>query len=660
MEIGKKSGSFAANRSSNDNNTGKKKSLIDNLSILNEFENIFIIDLFYICAEKCDRSDLDMIKYFDVAKEYSIYDDKTTYIFFHSNKQLELIENTKSLNEKFNHNIFLEDKIVNIGFISGFCVAKSIPVYLFSDGMSHLGSWLRTQDAVYKNKIKVSELDYLRITLDYLLKDKKRKYEQANKSKLAKILSDSMQIKSQQTTTNDSEANKTSNVTAQTYLKSLTSNKKDLNSMKNTNLSKNIKNNNTHMHNKNSNFINNNQYANNTTSTNQAQNFTIGNNKEQVNFTSKKRTLASANPQNNINNNTNNLSNKPNIKDNQIPASNAKPRQAEIEDYLQSYKFSNFLTKIKNYIQANPPKNFEVLKNIIYHFTEQNFISINSYLKDNLESSGGSNQAESLKPEELSFFILKELLKREIILNKNFYELINNSKIVNNLEEISNLLNFHINLNSASNSSEKSLEAETEGDNPAANNNSNSQGENQRNLIYVTSNCENKKKFIIEEQTKEEYKNLILNCETICNFVKNVICKILNSLNISSLEKLPTNPFKYRNYIFSFLNNQELFKISKKILNSDYNHLLNVLTEGIISELMNNNLIVFINDKKIHYNLPEIEKEKFRLNKFKNNIQTTNTVTNSAICNDALTISTTADNNQEASCSRNASEIPAV
>jgi len=197
-----------------------------------------------------------------------------------------------------------------------------------------------------------------------------------------------------------------------------------------------------------------------------------------------------------------------------------------------------------------------------------------------------------------------------LILSKKLTDLVN-SNIVCNLDDISNLLNFHININNNYNSLEEENEKISD------------------NLIYVNSvnkdfnnpqiSKNEKNKFSIGDNSEEEYTNLIKSCQSICLFVKNVICKILNSINLSCLEKLPTNSFKYKNYIFSFVNNQELFKLSKKILNIDYNRIVNVLTDGIIIEFMKNNLILFKNDKKIHYNLPEIEKEKYRLIKFKNN-----------------------------------------
>jgi len=549
----------------------KKGILLDNLSNINKIENLFIIDLYNICSEQKEKTDLDMIKYFEIVKEYSIYDENFLYLFFHSSKQSELIENTKSINEIFQNNIFLEEKVTIISFITGFFIAKNIPVFLFTDGINQIGNWIKIKDPTYEKNLKVSELDYFRITLDYMLKDKKRKFEQdiikANKNKLSKILEES----SMQTSNNE---NKIKEVEVKLTLKNIldqkinnnlnTKDKNDFTKKKRTNLN-NIASNNA-MNNKSSTFYN----------TNKNHNHYYGNNSKE-----------------------------------NIYLANEKTRKEIIEEYLSSYKFLNFLNKIKKYIYTNPPKNFEILKNILQHFSEQNIISINNYLKE----SCSNNTLESIKVEELSFFILKELLKKEFLLNKKFCDLVN-SNIVNNLDEISTILNFHINLNfnmnniNNPNSKEEEILKESNGNNP--------------NLIYVKSNDNEKTKFSIGNNSEEEYKNLIINCQSICFFVKNVICKVLNSINLSCLDKLPTNPSKYKNYIFSFVNNQELFKISKKILNIDYNNIVNIITDGIILEFIKNNLIVFLSDKKIHYNLPEIEKEKFRLMNFKQKEETKN------------------------------------
>jgi hypothetical protein len=45
----------------------------------------------------------------------------------------------------------------------------------------------------------------------------------------------------------------------------------------------------------------------------------------------------------------------------------------------------------------------------------------------------------------------------------------------------------------------------------------------------------------------------------------------------------------------------------------DYDKIVNILTEGVILELVRNNLICFLSSTKMTYNLEQIEKEKFRL-----------------------------------------------
>ena len=551
----KQSNNLMINNPSHSNPTLERKGiLLDNLSILHKIENIFIIDFYHINSEKNDKTDLDIIKFYEIIKENSVYDENMLYLFLHSNKQLELIENIKAINNISAKNIFIEDKIANVSLITGFCLAKNISILLFTDGINQLGSWTRIKDPAYEKIIKISELDYFRITLDSMLKNKKRKYEQdiikANKTKLSKIL---------EVSNNNKEAE------VKPTLKNILSQQPP-----NANLK-----------------------INNST-------------KEKYDFINKKRVNSniSNSNQNTNNSNINKNSNNTTKNNNDIAyKTNEKTRKNEIEEYLCSYKFINFLNKIRKYIQTNPPKNFEVLKNIIYHFTEQNIISINNNLKEINTSSSN----ESVKPEELSFYIFKELLKKEFILSKKFYDIVD-SNIVSTLDEISNLLNFQINLN---NNSINALEEEIK--------NYNSENNNNQKLIQVNSNGNSdKNKFSIGDNSEEEYKNLILNCQSVCLFVKNVIFKILNTINLSSIEKLPTNPARYKNYIFAFVNNQELYKISKKILNMDYNNIVNVITDGIVLEFMKNNLIVFISDKKIHYNLPDIEKEKFRLFKSKN------------------------------------------
>lgn len=583
MELKKNNNLILNNPSQNSPTSERKGILLDNLSLILKAENVFIIDFFHINSEKNDKTDLDIIKFYEIVKEYSVYDDKVLYLFLHSNKQMELIENTKALNNVLTNNIFIEDKIANVSLISGFCLAKNIPLFLFTDGLNQLGSWTKIRDPAYEKNLKISELDYFRITLDYMLKDKKRKYEQdqsikANKSKLSKILEDSNSNNANKQASKEGEVKQT--------LKNILNQQQPQNTNSNTNNNNKDKNDFINKKRNNPNNVNNNQSTNNNISNSN------NNNVKNQNNTAK--------------NNNENLNAK----------INEKARKNEIEEYFRSYKFINFLNKIRKYIQANPPRNFEVLKNIIYHFTEQNIISINN----NLKETSANIANDLIKPEELSFCIFKELLNKEFILSKKFYDLVN-SNIVSTLDEISNILNFQIN---SSNISNNSLEEEIKNYSSSDGNNNN------KNLIQVNSNANaDKNKFSIGDNSEEEYKNLILNCQSVCAFVKNVVCKILNTIKLSSLEKLPTNPARYKNYIFAFVNNQELYKLSKKILNMDYNNIVNIITDGIVLEFMKRNLIVFISDKKIFYNLPEIEKEKFRLFKMKipennNNIDNNN------------------------------------
>jgi len=90
MEIKQTNNNLQLNTNKNKNLILSKKGiLLENLSIINKMENIFIIDLYHICAEKNDKTDLDMIKYFEIVNEYCVYNENYLYIFLHSNKQTE-------------------------------------------------------------------------------------------------------------------------------------------------------------------------------------------------------------------------------------------------------------------------------------------------------------------------------------------------------------------------------------------------------------------------------------------------------------------------------------------------------------------------------------------------------------------------------------------
>ncbi len=388
----KQANKFMINNPSQNNQSlalERKGVLLDNLSLMNKTENFLIIDFYHLNSDKKDKSDLDIIKFYELVKEYSVYDEKMLYLFLHSNKQMELLENTKALNNISTNNIFIEDKIANVSLISGFCLAKNISVLFFTDGINQLGSWTRIRDPAYEKSIKLSELDYLRITLDYMLKDKKRKYEQdlskANKAKLSKILEDS----------DKSNVNKQTNDNKDAEIK-LTL--KNILSQQPTNANLNI---NNSAKEKND-FINKKRINPQGVSSNQ----NISNNNNY------------SNSKNSINTHKNNTENDSKV--------NEKTRKNEIEEYIRSYKFINFLNKIRKYIQTNPPKNFEILKNIIYHFTEQNIISINN----NLKETSTRNSNDLIQPEELSFYIFKELLKKEFILSKYFYGIVDSNIVI--------------------------------------------------------------------------------------------------------------------------------------------------------------------------------------------------------------------------------------
>lgn len=240
---------------------------------------------------------------------------------------------------------------------------------------------------------------------------------------------------------------------------------------------------------------------------------------------------------------------------------------------ILSNHFQNILVKIQNYFSNSPPKSFSVIKNIIFNFAEQNiyYYVQNFNFKDD-------------KIHDLAFLLFSELLNKDAIVNYKLKELINENKITS-LDEIDNLLSFGIN------------KIENMENTPLK------QSENEK---QSKKNNNNKSNFPISilQNSEAEYKNLVVNCSAICNFTKNTIIKLLSSLDITKMDKLPSNPHKYKNLIYSYVNNQELFKIVKMILNLDYQYVANLIADGIIIEFIQKNLIIFINEKKniLQYN----------------------------------------------------------
>jgi hypothetical protein len=98
-------------------------------------------------------------------------------------------------------------------------------------------------------------------------------------------------------------------------------------------------------------------------------------------------------------------------------------------------------------------------------------------------------------------------------------------------------------------------------------------------------------------------------------FVKGLMKKIFETFNIGNLDKFPNNFVKFRNYIFSLLNNNANLKlIANNIVFIEYDKLINVIGDGIIYEMLTKDLIVLADKKKIMYNLKNIEIEKHRIN----------------------------------------------
>lgn len=465
--------------------------LFNNLSKLDNTQSLILLDFYHLALENEEEYNF-IKKHLLFLKEVCYVDTNVNYLIFTKNHILESEEDSaikldselsahcivrnsviEILNQ--NQNIFIEHKQSNIDFITGFLVAKGITVYIFTDENSKNSKWLKMTDSLLADKIKFSEFEYLRITVDYMLRDKKRndsKYKQPSK------LSAFLDGKSESTNSNK--------------------------------------------------------------------------------ISQAKVALSSKN---------------------------------QVSNIIQIPKFQQLLENVIKYMTKSPPKSFKIIKNIITNFVEQHS---NFFFKN-----------YSLNEDSLSFIIFCELIKRDIILNRVLKNLISENYITS-LDEIDTLLCFFVNpeYEEDLNFEENEIQMNTQ---------------NTNQLQHISEKKLKKKKsslvdnFSISENTEEEYKKLILTCPPICNFVRKIIYKILCNCSISSIDKLPTNPGRYKNFILSYVNNQDLLKLSKNILNLAYDKIMNILTEGIIIEFMRNGLVIFITEKKIHYNLPEIERERFRL-----------------------------------------------
>jgi len=454
----------------------KYNSLYENISKLEDKENLIILDFFHMDLNFNKNSDEEE-KYFmrqsENLKDISNLDKKIYYILFCKewmmdrifNSEKEEIKSNKKVNElrdflAKSENIFIEDKLTNIHFIIGFSIAKNITTFIFRDNLNLNSNWLKPLDSSFKNKLKISEFEFFKITLNYMQKEKKRKNEEVygkQPSKLSGLFDENVR----NSTTHEIDNNKA--VTTTLY-------------------------------------------------------------------------------KNEVKNSSN---------------------------------FHLLVRDSSKYILHSNPKNFQTIKNILANFSEQN-----------IHLFKGFNTNEK----ELSFLILSELISSNIIKNKILADLIQEGKI-NSLNEIEEIISFEVNM-----------------DNTEIENTMHITDKKKRKRDKLSSND-----FYISETAEEEYKRLIIDCPAICIYAKKIIFKVLSSIGFETISKLPTNPSKYKNLIYSYINNQELKKIANKILNLDYEKIVNILTDGIIIEFMRNNLIVFLSDRKIYYNIQEIEKEKFRL-----------------------------------------------
>ena len=120
-------------------------------------------------------------------------------------------------------------------------------------------------------------------------------------------------------------------------------------------------------------------------------------------------------------------------------------------------------------------------------------------------------------------------------------------------------------------------------------------------------------KFELRNNIEFEYSNFLKKNEEICKHIKTITIQILGSLSFGG-SKTPTSPLKFKNFIQSFLKNQKLKRFIENKLHLDYKNTFELLTEGITMDFIKLNIVSFPSETKIHYNLSQIEKEKFRLN----------------------------------------------
>lgn len=463
------------------------QSLYNNLNHINDKQYLIILDYYHINGNYEESFETHL----ETLKEFAHVDNVLYLLFCKKNFSDDiLIESTSNIKNKVikenmlnlfskSSNVYYEDKLSNIYFIVGYASGKQLTVYIFTDDLNNSSGWLKINDNILNNYIKWSELDYLKVTLNFLLKDKRRLYDQSNKLKNQSKLS--------------------------LYL-------------------------------------------------NGEENKIINNNTQRVS-------------NNSINNKITNF-----------------------KDVIESFNFQQIIENIRKYFINSPPNSFDVIKSIIINFTEQN---ANTFFKN-----------YNINEEQLSFLIFTDLIEKDILINPLMKKLIRD-KIIINFDEIEKMLCFCVNSN---------LNEDNEVD-VIKNTKLNIKLKQKKNSKRIK---KHNPKFSISPNAEEEYKNLIMNCPSLCDYVKGVIVKILSKIGITNIDRLPLNPGKYKNFILSYINNQELLKLSKKILNLDYDKIVNVLTEGIIVEFMRNNLIGFISDKKIFYNINEIEQEKFRLSQYNN------------------------------------------
>jgi hypothetical protein len=246
-----------------------------------------------------------------------------------------------------------------------------------------------------------------------------------------------------------------------------------------------------------------------------------------------------------------------------------KVNEVKTPAICETFGFKNLFETVKKCLGKSNPKTFYAIKNTLLNYSEQKIKSF-----DGIDENG------------LAFLLFKELVIKGVIMNPILADIINN-RLITCFEDIASLITFEI---------DNEMDVE------------NDPIKRTRNRSKTTTQA-----FTLSEKSEDEYRSLLQNSMTICNFVKSIVMKILNSISLSTIDRMPTNPIKYKNLIYSYINNQELRHIAKRILILDYDSLLNTLTDGIILELMKNNLVIILSDSKIYYNIVKIEQEKFRL-----------------------------------------------